>query len=63
MLRVTGHALGGDGSTLYRTNAGDFILLQTLLGWLMIHETREQVTLFSHVFPDRRSAIRWIEAA
>jgi hypothetical protein len=35
-MRVVGYALGGEGSTLYRTDAGDFYLYPTATGWLCL---------------------------
>ena len=61
-MRVVGYALGAEGSTLYRTDAGDFFLYPTALGWLVVHESREQETLASQVLPNRREAIVWVAA-
>lgn len=64
-MRVIGYSLGGEGSTMYRTVAGDFFVYPTDSGrWLTIWETagrRFDDIVAKH--DTRRGAIEWIESA
>lgn len=66
-MRVIGYALGGEGSTLYRTSAGDFFLYPTDDGrWLCTWEPTIQSHRLNDMvarLPTRRDAIEWIESA
>ena len=60
-MRIIGFALGGEGSTLYRTIAGDFFLYPHPVGeWFLLYEpTQGEETC--HFFKERRDAIEFIQ--
>lgn len=61
-MRVIGYSLGSEGSTLYRSNAGDFFLYPHPVGeWFLIFEPSWEGDDTSHFFPTRRDAIEFIE--
>jgi hypothetical protein len=66
-MRAFGYALGGEGSTMYRTSAGDFFVYPTdNARWMVIWEPTIQSHRFNDMvarLPTRRDAIEWIEAA
>lgn len=65
-MNVMGYALGRDGSTLYRTEANDFFLHPSLVGWFLErHELIDDVFEYAeHWFlRNREDAIAIIEQA
>lgn len=66
-MRAFGYALGGEGSTIYRTIAGDFFVYPTdKAQWLVIWEPVINGSVFNDRvarLPTRRDAIEWVESA
>lgn len=66
-MRVTGRALGADGSSMYATAVGDFFIYPTDAGrWVTIWETQARGRRFNDLVAKhdtRKGAVEWIEAA
>ena len=61
-MRLLGYSLGGEGSTLYRAEFGDFFLYPHGAGeWFLLVEPAATGDDSAHFFPDRKQAIEFIE--
>lgn len=66
-MRAIGYALGGEGSTMYRTVVGDFFVYPTdNARWIVVWEPAINGNVLNNKvarLPTRRDAIEWIESA